>query len=149
MRHYAETLSKIAPTFFKLEQYIDYFDKSIDLIFSYLRWSGAPEEHQIYLYLEDIKYYYYFNTTEEYFSYHSKGKTKGVIIITLTAKGKIPAHLVTHLVTLEELIVNMIINNFSFENEYEQYLSRIASFKDLFIYLVGKDMYDTIRNNIR
>jgi len=149
MKHYEQILSKVSPTFYKLIQYRDYFDKSTNLIFSYLRWSGAPEEHLIYLYLNDINYYYYFNITEEYFSYPSKGKTKGVITITLTTKGKISAHLVTHLVTLEEFIASLIINNFSFENEYEQYLSRIASFKDFFIYLVGKDIYETIRQNIK
>jgi len=146
---YEKILSKIAPTFYKTIQYIDYFDKSQRFIFSYLRWSGAPEEHQIYLRLENINYFYYFNFTKQSYYYPSKGKTIGVIVIMLTAKGKIPTHLVTHLVTLEELIVNMIINNFSFENEYEQYSSRTASFKDFFIYLVGKDMYDTIRENIK
>jgi len=53
--------------------------------------------------------------------------------------------------TLSEFILDMVINKFSFENEIPipgDY-TYTMDFKKVFIALVGKDMYDTIRENIK
>jgi len=54
--------------------------------------------------------------------------------------------------TVPEFIVNMIINKFSFENEQVVFSDGILApytLKGLFIALVGKDTYETIRRNIK
>jgi len=53
--------------------------------------------------------------------------------------------------SIPDVLTNMIINNFSFEklNFLEDSETTNKSFKDLFIVLVGKDTYETIKNNIK
>jgi len=144
MRHYEETLSKIAPTFFKLEQYYEYYDNHYTLMMSYLKYMKLPEVYTLYLPANNIYYYYLIKKDYSYISY----MTESQHIIMLTT---IEERHIYNPVTLAELIINIIINDFYFENEHptDRYYNSIKDFKKIFIALVGDEMYDTIRENIR
>jgi len=164
MKHYEQILSKIAPTFFKLEQYVDYFD-NIDypIITLYLSKAKLPQIYDVYLPLNwsDRKFYsmqaikntnYYYHIGV--FAFEIKGKKLYMKEVTMNKKYKLNKWNIWRVsVSLSEFIGNMIINNFSLENEYIHYPYKLTtyakSYKDLFIAMVGKDMYETLRANIR
>jgi len=150
MIQYEKILSKISPTFYKLEQYIDYFEKSDVLIHSYLASIKLfPIRLSLYLPKKSNYYYYYFKyiPNTPYYPFWKKIVYKQAIMLVTNDKVRD----IANIIHLDELIVNMIINKFSAENERE-----IKKFNDgdinptnIFIALVGKDMYDTVRENIR
>ena len=142
MTQYEQTLSKIAPTFFKLMHYNDYFIYS-SLIASYLNRVGLPDVHHLDLPIKKINYFYLLSILP----FKIKGKKIDMNTVTIGTKYKY--NFVNIWDVLSGFIINMVINNFSFENEYDLYYSVPRSYKDFFIALVGKDMYDTIRQNIR
>ena len=147
MTRYENTLNKIAPTFYKLLQYGDYFYKSYELILSYLKQEKFFETYNYSLSTTNI-YYYYINVNT-YFEPLWK-KTSSERLIMLTTKYKKPKKYQD--IYFDEFVVNMVINNFSFENnEYtlEKNFTVVGYYKKVFIALVGKDMYETIRNNIK
>jgi len=147
MTRYEQILSKITPTFYKLEQYYDYYLSQTSLLnHSYLRSAGVPEEQPVYLYPENIKYFYIAGISN---FLPPVRKKEYDIIISLTTKDRISA--IHNYVSPGVLIVNMVINKFSFEDRYisSMYSSFRVDFKTLFIALVGKDMYETIRSNIK
>jgi len=142
MRPYEQTLGKISPTFFKLIQYKDYFIYS-NLIASYLEHVGLPDVHHLDLPIKKIYYFYLLSSL----SFKIKGKKIDINTVTLGTKYKF--NIVNIWDVLSGFIINMVINNFSFENEYDQYYSVPRSYKDFFIGLVGRDIYDTVRENIK
>jgi len=144
MKHYEQILDKIAPTFYKTIQYDDYFSKFYDSITSYLRNINVPNTD--YVYLLPIDMYFIINIR---FLNSFAGKVISGKIKMMATKDMKP-HIYDE-VTLVEFVVNMVINNFSFENHSinAPYISSTKSYKDLFIALVGKDMYETLRANIR
>jgi len=137
MRHYEQVLDKIAPTFYKSIQYKVYFDNNnLGLVDPYLGHAKIYGIGYYPIYLPEainINYHYYLG--HYYLGYAEK--TESGHIIMLTAKREISV--IYKEVSLIELIINIVINN-SFKNE--DYLK-------LFIALVGKDMYETLRANIR
>jgi len=139
MRPYEQILSKIAPTFYKLAQYQDYFNNNnLGLVDYYLGHAKVYGIGYYHIYLPEainINYHYYLGYAG---FYPLMKKTGSGHIIMLTAKKKIS--IIYDEVNLIELIINIVINNFSFKNE--DYLK-------LFIALVGEDMYETIRENIK
>jgi len=138
MTQYEQTLSKIAPIFYKLVQHQSY---SSELIESYLWHARVPVLHYVsILRIKNINYYYY---VDIYF-YLKEKKPKYIKKILLTTKNK--ATISDEGITLSEFIVSMIINKFSFENEPGAYFNVL---NELFIALVGKDTYETIKNNIK
>jgi len=159
MTQYEETLNKIAPTFFKIIQYEDYF-YHVDylIITSYLSKAKLPEIYEVEFPLDllELKYfsrqaientiYYYYTGLD---TFEIKGKTLYMKKITMNIKYKV--NVKRPYVYLSEFIVNLIINKFSYENEniHDPYINSTKSYKDLFIALVGKDTYETIRKNIR
>jgi len=162
MRHYEQILNKIAPTFYKLLQYYDYSNTTQNLssTLSYLSKATFPKVFYIEIPLQwiDRKYFsmqaiekpiYYYNANDFPF------KKGNVLYINIVAMNKIYRFNNTfdHYAYLDEFIINLIINKFSFENErimlYEIHEKYDNTYKDLFIALVGKDMYETIRNNIK
>lgn len=54
---------------------------------------------------------------------------------------------------LDDFIVNAVLNKFCFENErivsYGGHVKLNSTYKDLFIALVGRDLYEAIRTSIR
>ena len=154
MMPYEKTLSKIAPVFYKLEHYQSY---SSELLEKYLWHAKVPITTFLYtLRIKDINYYYYVDLYM-YLSEGSEGIPINVKEILLTTKNKVEFFkerfaFFNERLTMPEFIVNMIINKFSLENEqlvFSDGLPLPYTLKDLFIGLVGKDMYDTIRQNIK
>jgi len=147
MRHYEQILDKVAPTFYKSIQYYDYFNKSLGSITSYLRHIEVPD---VYAFMslpsENINYFYYGSKRIGY--HHIVEKTESKETIILSTKDKVKKLIELGVVSLDEFIVNMVINNFSFENDHI-YVNSAENYKAAFIALVGNDLYETIRANIR
>jgi len=154
MTQYEKILSKITPTFYKLIQYREYFDKFNDVIPSYLLhaednvYAKAPAVYRLILPAKDIYYYIIVYISSVFI----RGETVSDRMILLTTRNKMPA-IYGNVVYLDQLIVNLIANNFSFENAnlILKYFGiyRDYTYEKFFILLVGKDMYDTIRANIK
>ena len=154
MKRYESVLNKISPLFYKLIQYELYFDSNENLIYSYLERAKLPKIHYVDIPLdwldskrfsmwaiENTKYYYSIGV----FTYQIKGKELYIKTVGINEKPK----LLTFYSNLSEFIVIMVINKFSLENEIIEPSSSIKRYKDLFISLVGKDLYDAIRANIK
>jgi len=150
MRQYESVLNKIAPLFFKFINYEFYFKMdNFEFQFDYLRKINLyPVIVAVDIPIKAITYKYitYILRTHDFplepyhaialFESHKKGRYIGSYYIRIS---------------IHEIIVNLILNKFIFENEILK-LESIKSnytFKDLFIALVGKDTYDTIRRNIK
>jgi len=144
---YEKILGKVTPTFFKLLQYREYFSESRFLIRSYLRHKDFPNVSEVHLSPGNINYFYIIDIAS-LLPFVRKIVSKRIIL--LTTKDKVTEE-VRHYIFLDEIIVNMILNKFSYNDEYisSMYSSFMVDFKTLFIALVGKDMYDTIRTNIK
>ena len=162
MRHYESVLNKVAPMFYKLEQYRNYFKDEARYIRSYLESAKVPvavNDGIDLSVIKNINYYFYIN--KKYYLHTER--TLGNVVMTTKRK-----HFSTHEeFTLDEITVNLILNKFSFENkqvkarfEYHLYfpygsfpvfshITLFDNFKDLFITLVGRSTYDTIRRNIK
>jgi len=135
MTQYEKILSKVSPIFFKRIQYREYFNNNRTLIDSYL---ASAEIHNVkYIYLPEKIHFY----IKYIYTYRFKGKISWQIV-ELTTKGKT----FSYSAPLDTIITSLIINNFSFEEI--NYTSR-PFYKKLFIAAVGKDMYDTVRENIK
>ena len=143
MTQYGQILSKIATTLYKFAQYEEYFDNYLTSTISYLEHAKAPEVN--FLYLPTKNNYYYYSISNNYLI---NEKTGNRYVIILTTKDK---KTIVWEVGLAEFIINLIINNFSFENGNIMSASFTVniSLKTLFIALVGEDMYETLRANIK
>jgi len=144
MTRYEKILSKISPVYYKFEQYYEYYNNQYTLMMSYLKYMKLPEVYTLYLPANNIYYYYLIKKDYSYISY----MTESQHIIMLTT---IEERHIYNPVTLDELIINIIINDFYFENEHptDRYYNSIKDFKNIFIAMIGKDMYETIKNNIK
>jgi len=150
MKQYEEILNKIAPVFYKFAQYYKFRNDKFYLIDHYLRSAKLPR-----MYLVDVLFskdtYYYYDTGSLNFE-----NSMHTTIVRLTTRKNVDKYAGSDLdvdLYTDEFIVNMVINGFSFENVYiatdaSNEISFI-SYKNLFIVLVGKDTYDTIRRNIK
>ena len=135
MRQYEEILNKISPLFYKLASYDDYFGENLDSTLSYMdvnkliTYSTILSRNKVNYALAINKKP--FNNT---FYYKVKlGKSNAVALYS--GDGYV------------EFITSIILNKFSFENEIISPYGTTA--KDLFIKLVGKDLYDAIRTSIK
>jgi len=144
MKPYEETLGKIAPIFHKLVQYQKLRADYYYLINQYIFSADLPiVSHVDLIFSKNISYFY--ATGSNYFE-------KSIYTIIVRLRTTNSADLLEDIYT-DEIIVNMVINKFSFENQkIVKYLSQEklnTTYKDLFIALIGKDTYDTIRRNIK
>jgi hypothetical protein len=161
MKQYEITLSKIAPTFYKLIQYFDFAFKNSQLINRYLIKAGLTEIAQVNALellklLKNCSYKYHY-----YIFFYELTKHGYLAKIALTTENNLDIYgfssYSVYSATFDEVIVNMVINKFSFENKhimaYEFGVPKnfilSHTYKDLFIALVGKDTYETIRRNIK
>ena len=154
MKPYESVLNKVSPMFYKLIQYREYFDKFNVVIPFYLLYAEdnvyakAPAVYRLILPAKDIYYYIIVHIS----SVFVRGEKVNDRKILLTTRDKMPT-IYDNEVYLDELIVNLIANNFSFENDYlilKYYgIYRDYTYKKFFILLVGKDLYDAIRANIK
>jgi len=143
MKQYEQILDKITPTFFKLEQYHEIVYHTL-LIRDYLIAAHFPEipvKFYIKPLINNVFLLYYITPRD--FNTHLCD-IKSIFLGTRDNIKVIDFW-------LDELIISIILNKFSFENEPLMVASHTSNFglKPLFIALVGKDMYDTLRANIR
>ena len=158
MNKYEQTLNKIAPLFYKLIQYFDFAFNNSQVINRYLIKAGLTEIAQVNTVelLKNCSYNYHY-----YIYFYELTKHGYIAKIALTTENireiyEFSSYSV-YSATFDEVIVNMVINKFRFENThimgYEFGISKnfilSHTYKDLFIALVGKDTYDAIRNNIK
>jgi len=146
MTRYEEILSKISPIFHKFITHNEYFLTMTWPFVTYLSKAGISVSYPISTnYIKNyINYLYYCGhilmdyKTRMFYPYIILGK------ISLYEKSN-------KFLSIPDVLTNMIINNFSFEklNFLEDSETTNKSFKDLFIVLVGKDTYETIKNNIK
>jgi hypothetical protein len=149
-------LNKIAPLFYKLIQYFDFTFKNSQIINRYLIKAGLTEIAQVNT-LELLKncsynYHYYI-----FFYELTKHGYLAKIVLTTENNLEIYGFSSSYSATFDEVIVNMVINKFSFENKhivaYEFGIPKnfilSNTYKDLFIALVGRDLYEAIRANIK
>jgi len=165
MTQYENILSKIAPVFHKLIPYELYFESQKTFIGFYLVHAKFPGLQFVYLPLDiaDQKYFSIQSIKNTIYDYYISTKAlpiyeNEVFIEEVTLNEKYKLKKWGYFASFSEFIVNLIINNFSFENEHILILDRITkerltssgkTYKDLFILLVGRDTYETIRSNIR
>ena len=157
MTRYEQTLSKISPVFHKFLLYEEYTYNAarsgtlISLIDSYLASAKiSPTISSLYLPAKENYYYFYIRHFANYFiKFRSLDNMTYKKAVMLATNDKVTE--VAYVIYLDGLIVNMILNKFSAENERE-----IEKFNDgdinptnTFIALVGKDTYETIKHNIK
>ena len=146
MRPYEQILNKVSYVFYKFAQYYKFRNDNFYLIVHYLESAKLPRMYLVdVLFSEDTYYYYDTGSLNFKNSMHTT-------IIRLTTRNNVDKYTDLDLYT-DEFIVNMVINGFSFENVYiatdaSNEISFI-SYKYLFIVLVGRDTYETIRANIK
>jgi len=150
MRPYEQILNKVSYVFYKFAQYHKFSDDNFYLIDHYLRSAKLPR-----MYLIDVLFskdtYYYYDTGSLNFE-----NSMHTTIVRLTTRKNVDKYADSDFdldLYTDEFIANMVINGFSFENvriatDASNEISFI-SYKDLFIVLVGKDTYETIRTNIK
>jgi hypothetical protein len=135
MTQYEEILNKISPVFYKFVRYDDYFGKNLDLTLSYMDVNKLITYSTI---LSRNKVNYALVINKKPFNntfYHKVKLGKSNAVALYSGDGYV------------EFITSIILNKFSFENEIISPYGTTA--KELFIKLVGKDTYETIRTNIK
>jgi len=160
MTQYEETLSKIAPMFFKFINYRKYFNENLNFIVQYLLYIQKRVNKKIpdiyALWLPDPEFpelgLHYFMGAYLSKSY-LKDKPTNSRAIVLTKASNLNKYDVILFIYIDQFIINLIINKFSFENKYP-YISFFGAagnctYKDIFVTLIGKDTYKTIKKNIK
>jgi len=159
MTQYEKILSKIAPVFYKVINYREYFNESSDIIFQYLLYiqkrvnKKIPDTDTLWLpdpNFPELGLHYFMN------AYRPRSFSKEITnsrTIVFTKASKLDKYDLILYVYIDQFVINLVINRFSFENEYPliSFFGTPAdcTYKDLFMVLVGKDTYDTIRRNIK
>jgi len=121
MRHYEKILGKIAPTLFKIEQYRDYYKKNFYLLQSYLPKAKFPIIYNVDILGASKDVYYYYDAG----LYAFEEESKNIELITLATRNNVSIYTASR---LDEFIINMVINKFSFENERIEEASSLVSF---------------------
>jgi len=137
MRRYEGILNKIAPTFYKFARYDEDFGENLDSTLSYMDVNKLITYSTI---LSRNKVNYALAINKKPFNntyYHDN-------VIKLGKSNAVPLYSGDGYV---EFITSIILNKFSFENEIISPYGTTA--KDLFIALVGRDLYDAIRISIK
>jgi len=140
MTQYEVILNKISPIFYKFVQYDDYFGKNLDSTLLYMDVNELITYSTI---LSRNKVNYALAINKKLFNntyYHDN-------IINIIKLGKSNAVPLYSGDGYFEFITSIILNKFSFEDEIISPYGTTA--KELFIALVGKDTYKTIRTNIK
>ena len=150
MTQHEGILNKIAPIFHKLINYREHFDESDDLIFQYLVYiqkrvnKKIPVIDTLWLPYPELGLHYFIS------AYIYKGYLNKIVF---TKESNLNKYDATVYVYIDQFVINLVINKFSFENEYPgiDFFGTHArcTYKDLFVTLIGKDTYKTIKKNIK
>jgi len=149
MKQYEQILSKISPVFHKFVNYQNFYEKNYySFITSFLGYTKTPEVYHLYI-LPRYSYYYFAIKKPLYgISDENISILYDIYTVSLTEeKAQSRYDVVSHI----ELITNAVINNFYVENKKlpAPYLVSAEGIEKVFIKLIGKDTYDTIRANIK
>jgi len=146
MMRYEAILNKISPLFYKFLNYKMSITIPIRIVLDYLKSFRVPQEIVVELPIAYVNYIYAIKFIES--TSPLRGKTSSGYIMLLTKKDNISEF--RHVI-IDEFIVNMVINNFSFEKSYitSGYTVYPQPYKDLFIALVGKDLYEALRISVK
>ncbi|MFP3190075.1 MAG: hypothetical protein RXR31_01885 [Thermoproteota archaeon] len=149
MKQYEQILGKISPMFYKLANYQDFYEKNYyTFIASFLGYTKTPEVYHLYI-LPRYSYYYFVIKKPLYgISDENISVLYNIYTVSLTEeKAQSRYDIVSHV----ELIINAVINNFYVENKKlpAPYLVSAEGIDKVFIKLVGKDLYEAIRSNIK
>jgi hypothetical protein len=158
MIQYEDILNKIAPVFHKFINYREYFHESLNFIVQYLLYIQKRVDKKIpdifALWLPDPNFpelgLHYFMSA--YLSKRLlKNKTTNSRTVVFTKASNLDKYDVILFIYIDQFVINLVINKLSFENQHPRIFGTSAdcTYKDLFIALVGKDTYDTIRRYIR
>jgi hypothetical protein len=142
---YEAILNKISPLFYKFLNYKMSITIPIRIVLDYLKRFRVPQEIVVELPIAYVNYIYAIKFIES--TSPLRGKTSSGHIMLLTKKDNISEF--RHVI-IDEFIVNMVINKFSFERSYitSGYTVYPQRYKYLFIALVGKDLYDALRSSV-
>ncbi|MFP3190078.1 MAG: hypothetical protein RXR31_01900 [Thermoproteota archaeon] len=149
MMQYESVLNKITPLFYKLLNYRNYFDESNSLMYYLFKLDLPKTLYYIDISgVKNINYYYFINLVyEDYYPFAEKIANPKMIMLA-TKNNRLFDY---NIITLSELIINLVINGFSFENEYifMKDVQRSINFSTLFRALVGRDLYEAIRISVK
>ena len=152
MTQYEEILSKIAPIFYKLTWYHGFTVDHTELVKSYLARINIPDEYDLVFVPLSSKYYCFLYSGIQI--RYGLG-IKSLDIKSIELKEKELGIEEGNLAYADEIIINIIINRFSFEYEYIDTVTFYKteelglSYKKYIMALIGRDTYDTIRRNIK
>ena len=160
MTRYEEILNKISPIFYKFLNYREYFHEFLNFVVQYLLYIQKRVDKKIpdiyALWLPDPEFpklgLHYFMIAYLSRSFLKEKRTNSRTVV-FTKASNLDKYDVTLFVYIDQFIINLIINKFSFENEYP-YINVFGpaascTYKDLFAALIGKDTYETIKKNIK
>ena len=151
MTRYEEILDKVSPVFYKFITYHEDFLSNIQpFMRTYLSKAGFHSDLSVSFPISSNYIKNYINYL--YYCGHILMTYKPRMFYTYIILSKLSLHKKSNkFFSIPDVLTNMVINNFSFEKLKYLEGSKLAnkSLKDLFIALVGKDTYDTIRRNIR
>jgi len=152
-------LNKVSSMFYKLIQYREYFNESSDIIFQYLLYIQKRVNKKIpdidALWLPDPNFpelglHYFMN------AYRPRSFLKEITnsrTVVFTKASKLDKYDLILFIYIDQFVINLVINRFSFENEYPRInffgTPADCTYKDLFMALIGKDTYEAIRTNIK
>jgi len=145
MMQYEQILNKIAPIFYKLTWYHGFTVDQTELVKSYLTHINIPDEYDLVFVPLSSKYYCFLYSSIQV--KYGLG-IKSLNIKSIKLKEKEAGIDEETLAYADEIIINTIINRFSYEYEYiDEELG--LSYKKYVIALVGRDTYETIRANLK
>jgi len=127
-------LSKVSPLFYKLLSLEKNICSNCGLLLDYFEKAHVSGFCTSYHPMQNFYYYYY-----------TEFIIKGFVDIFISLKDKVGSRYYDRWITFCDVIVNLIINNFSFENEHYE----PTSFKYLFIAAVGKELYEALKVSVK
>ncbi|MFP3190076.1 MAG: hypothetical protein RXR31_01890 [Thermoproteota archaeon] len=145
MMRYEQVLNKISPLFYKLTWYHGFTVDHTELVKSYLTHINIPDEYDLVFVPLSSKYYCFLYSSIQV--KYGLG-IKSLDIKSIKLKEKEVGIDEETLAYADEIIINTIINRFSYEYEYiDEELE--LTYKKFVTALVGRDLYEAIRTNIR
>jgi len=152
MKHYEETLSKIAPVYYKFINYREYFYEKRQYIDSYLVKANMHVFSSIEI--EDTYLEYYLSASRNVYVASKMLSSKEIKyakidLFRFDLRGDVGFEGYTY--GFIDFIVTLILNDFQLLGR--KYLLDVHETNftpyDLFILLVGKDMYETLKDNVK
>jgi len=142
---YEQILNKISPLFYKLTWYHGFTVDRTELVKSYLTHINIPDEYDLVFVPLSSRYYCFLYSSIQV--KYGLG-IKSLNIKSIKLKEKEAGIDEETLAYADEIIINTIINRFSYEYEYiDEELG--LTYKKFVTALVGKDLYEAIRSSIK